>query len=119
MGSVPVRDVRDFEGFSGGFGPGFGPTLASSSSLVLDSDDRELVKVSRLGNMKGGVGVSDAKGVMALKSHCEAERRRRERINRHLATLRSMVPSTEKVGGCFPLFCLHFLSLLQLHLSFL
>lgn len=97
MGSVPVRDVRDFEGFSGGFGPGFGPTLASSSSLVLDSDDRELVKVSRLGKMKGGVGVSDAKGVMALKSHCEAERRRRERINRHLATLRSMVPSTEKL----------------------
>lgn len=119
MGSVPVRDVRDFEGFSGGFGSGFGPTLASSSSLELDSDGRELVKVSRLGKMKGGVGVSDAKGVMALKSHCEAERRRRERINRHLATLRSMVPSTEKVGGCFPLFCLHFLSFLQLHLLFL
>ncbi|RWW82776.1 hypothetical protein BHE74_00008742 [Ensete ventricosum] len=91
MGSVPVRDVRDFEGFSGGLGSGFGPSLASSSSLVLDSDGRKLVKVSRSGKKKGGVEVSDAKGVMALKSHCEAERRRRERINRHLATLRSML----------------------------
>ncbi|RRT81536.1 hypothetical protein B296_00001546 [Ensete ventricosum] len=103
MGSVPVRDVRDFEGFSGGLGSGFGPSLASSSSLVLDSDGRKLVKVSRSGKKRGGVEVSDAKGVMALKSHCEAERRRRERINRHLATLRSMVPSTKKVGGCSPL----------------
>ncbi|CAL9081616.1 unnamed protein product [Musa textilis] len=34
---------------------------------------------------------------MAMKSHCEAERRRRERINGHLAVLRSMVPCADKL----------------------
>ncbi|CAD6239684.1 unnamed protein product [Miscanthus lutarioriparius] len=33
----------------------------------------------------------------ALKIHSEAERRRRERINAHLATLRSMIPDTRQV----------------------
>ncbi|CAD6239662.1 unnamed protein product [Miscanthus lutarioriparius] len=32
----------------------------------------------------------------ALKIHSEAERRRRERINAHLATLRSMIPDTRQ-----------------------
>ncbi|XP_066308403.1 putative transcription factor bHLH107 isoform X2 [Miscanthus floridulus] len=32
----------------------------------------------------------------ALKIHSEAERRRRERINAHLATLRSMIPDTTR-----------------------
>ncbi|KAH9329017.1 hypothetical protein KI387_001125 [Taxus chinensis] len=39
---------------------------------------------------------SDAKALAASKSHSEAERRRRERINTHLATLRTMLPSTTK-----------------------
>jgi hypothetical protein len=39
------------------------------------------------------------KAAMALKSHSEAERRRRERINAHLATLRTMVPCTDKVSS--------------------
>ncbi|CAD6240487.1 unnamed protein product [Miscanthus lutarioriparius] len=34
---------------------------------------------------------------MALKNHSEAERRRRERINAHLATLRTMVPCSDKM----------------------
>ncbi|PKA51783.1 Transcription factor bHLH30 [Apostasia shenzhenica] len=38
----------------------------------------------------------DAKTLAASKSHCEAERRRRERINGHLARLRSLLPSTTK-----------------------
>lgn len=34
----------------------------------------------------------------ACKSHKEAERRRRQRINAHLSTLRSLLPDTTKVS---------------------
>ncbi|KAK6154767.1 hypothetical protein DH2020_009015 [Rehmannia glutinosa] len=43
------------------------------------------------------IGVSGAKTVAALKSHSEAERRRRDRINAHLESLRGLVPSKEKM----------------------
>ncbi|XP_072964510.1 transcription factor bHLH30-like [Typha angustifolia] len=71
--------------------------IGSGSSLVLDGERGELVRApSRLGKKREG-GVSDAKAAMALKNHSEAERRRRERINSHLVTLRSMIPCTEKL----------------------
>ncbi|KAG6778853.1 hypothetical protein POTOM_015201 [Populus tomentosa] len=65
-----------------------------SQSLVLDAEMGEIVKApARVGNK----GISEAKALAALKSHSEAERRRRERINAHLDTLRGLVPCTEKV----------------------
>lgn len=75
--------------------------LASPSSLVLESDKGELVNSpagARVGNKKK---VCEAKALAALKNHSEAERRRRERINGHLATLRGLVPSTAKVSFFF------------------
>ncbi|XAR66562.1 hypothetical protein NMG60_11012840 [Bertholletia excelsa] len=70
-------------------------SLPASQSLVLDSERGELVKATvRIGKKSG---VSEEKVMAALKSHSEAERRRRERINAHLTTLRGVVPCNEKM----------------------
>ncbi|KAF5474516.1 hypothetical protein F2P56_006409 [Juglans regia] len=67
---------------------------ALSHSLVLDSERGELVKAPTIVGKKG---VSEEKALAALKSHSEAERRRRERINAHLTTLRGLVPCNERM----------------------
>ncbi|PKI47297.1 hypothetical protein CRG98_032306 [Punica granatum] len=72
-----------------------GGSSAKSQSLVLDSEKGELVKAPVRVAKKN---VSEAKAKLALKNHSEAERRRRQRINAHLATLRDLVPSTDKEG---------------------
>ncbi|KAM3362139.1 transcription factor bHLH30 [Capsicum galapagoense] len=64
-------------------------------SLVLDIEKSELVKAS--GRVEKKVGKSEGKTIAALKSHSEAERRRRQRINAHLSTLRNLVPSSDKM----------------------
>lgn len=69
--------------------------MSASQSLVLDSERGQLVKSCERVGKQGEI--SESKTVAALKSHSEAERRRRERINAHLATLRGLVPCNEKM----------------------
>ncbi|CAM0880416.1 unnamed protein product [Alopecurus aequalis] len=108
MNFGPFSDAaRLYEGFYGGFGGGYGhdhgfsPQLgASTSSVLLDGGTRELdaaVDVTENVPKRKGGGGREEKAATALRSHSEAERRRRERINAHLATLRSMVPCTDKM----------------------
>ncbi|KAK4398121.1 Transcription factor [Sesamum angolense] len=67
---------------------------SSTSSLVLDNQRGELVRAL----VKPGQKVANAeKALIALRNHSEAERRRRERINGHLATLRNLIPGTNKM----------------------
>ena len=63
-------------------------------SLSLDGEKQEFPKASP--NL-GKKDLSQTKNATALRSHCEAERRRRERINGHYATLRNFVPCADKV----------------------
>lgn len=75
----------------------------SSSSLVLDGQRGELVRgASVRGGKRGGLMLDDenSKAAIALRNHSEAERRRRERINSHLAVLRDMLAGTDKVRTC-------------------
>ncbi|KAG8365529.1 hypothetical protein BUALT_Bualt18G0114600 [Buddleja alternifolia] len=66
-----------------------------TQSLVLDGEKGELVRAS--GRVGKKIEVSETKTMAALKSHSEAERRRRDRINAHFATLRGLVPISEKM----------------------
>ncbi|KAJ0682311.1 putative transcription factor bHLH family [Helianthus annuus] len=89
--------LMDLGGFSGDCGNDDGLLMKSSQSLVLDDEKGELVKAqSKVGGKRSGL-LSDEKALAALKSHSEAERRRRERINAHLDTLRGLVPCTDKM----------------------
>lgn len=86
-----LGSLGDYENFDGLF-------MKSCESLVLDDEKGELVNIaqSKVIGKKNGL-VSDEKTLANLKSHSEAERRRRERINAHLDTLRALVPCNHKV----------------------
>ncbi|GMH12621.1 hypothetical protein Nepgr_014462 [Nepenthes gracilis] len=74
------------------------PTILSgSASLVLDSEKGELVKAPVAFGRDRAAAAAAAKTAAALKNHSEAEKRRRERINGHLATLRSLVPGASQM----------------------
>ncbi|XP_022777312.1 transcription factor bHLH30-like [Durio zibethinus] len=89
-----------YSGFLDPFSRDSGPcnegssSVSVSQSLVLDSEKGELVKTPL---KVGEKNVSEEKVIAALKSHSEAERRRRERINAHLETLRTLLPCREKM----------------------
>lgn len=104
----------------------FGFQRNGNSSLILDNERGELVRGVV---MKPGPKVGNAeKALLALRNHSEAERRRRERINAHLATLRTLIPGTNKViilyysstfVACFDKCCIDYTSYLFLHLFLL
>ncbi|CAO2205151.1 unnamed protein product [Urochloa humidicola] len=114
MGSVPFGDAGLFDGFYGGFGGagghdygyeeyGFGHLggASTSSPVLVDGGAEAAEEVDAAAASAEPEAPPERqqraeKAAMALKSHSEAERRRRERINAHLATLRTMLPCTDK-----------------------
>ena len=63
--------------------------LTAQSALVFDRDRGERITPEET--------IEKTRLTMVLKSHSEAKRRRTERINAHLSTLRTIIPDTCKV----------------------
>ncbi|KAJ1254932.1 hypothetical protein BS78_03G056200 [Paspalum vaginatum] len=91
----PLQEGNELQGlqpYDGSCDPAVfgGPAQASSAPPA--------VRVAPPPEMSSSSGSGrSATEVRALKIHSEAERRRRERINAHLATLRRMVPDTRQM----------------------
>ncbi|KAK6940241.1 Myc-type, basic helix-loop-helix (bHLH) domain [Dillenia turbinata] len=71
--------------------------LECSSNAGIPIEEPEWTKLS-VGDssISSGSTVKKPKSTAASKSHSEAERRRRQRINTHLSTLRTLLPNTIK-----------------------
>lgn len=84
---------KNFDGFSDNC---FGFQEVSNEGLSLILDGKRVERVKPL--VKPGRKLTGAeKALLALRNHSEAERRRRERINAHLTTLRGLIPGTAKM----------------------
>ncbi|CAN1759339.1 Putative transcription factor bHLH107 [Linum perenne] len=90
------RKASYFEEYCDGFSTNSGIRVKprDGSALVLDSERGELVEASVRVEKKE---VAQERSSLALKNHCEAERKRRARINSHLDTLRSLLPDAHKM----------------------
>ncbi|KAK1378619.1 Transcription factor bHLH51 [Heracleum sosnowskyi] len=88
-----LNDLGCVEQFLGNLDRG---SLLNGENLVHGGDKEETLKTMEVLDEKKD-GDIEVKSVAALKSHSEAEKRRRERINAHLDTLRGLVPCTTKM----------------------
>ncbi|KAL2930841.1 Transcription factor bHLH30 [Bienertia sinuspersici] len=72
------------------------PLGGVGESSFPDCKKRKLVQTTA-SSSSGKNDRSQTKNSSALKTHCEAERRRRERINGHFTTLRNFLACTDKM----------------------
>ena len=88
-----LSELEYVENFCQNLGSG---SMLNGENLLHDGEKVETLKAMEVLDEKKD-GDIEVKSVAALKSHSEAEKRRRERINAHLDTLRGLVPCTGKV----------------------